>query len=80
MCMDYCEDPARSCYLCQQIFKTEDRLFSASKDLIHNTVIQTFFSTDANRGVLTTKPLEDVVQGHSYQVEDLIEAQKRSNS
>ena len=28
-------------------------------------------------GVLTTRPLEDVVQGHSYQVEDLIEAQKK---
>ena len=26
--------------------------------------------------VLTTKPLEDVVQGHSNQVKDLIEAQK----
>ena len=29
-----------------------------------------------NQRVLTTKPLEDVVQGHSNQVKDLIEAQK----
>ena len=29
-----------------------------------------------NQRVLTTKPLEDVVQGHSIQVKDLIEAKK----
>ena len=33
-----------------------------------------------NNRVLTTKPLEDVVQGHSNQVKDLIEAQKRHGS
>ena len=33
-----------------------------------------------NLKVLTTKLLEDVVQGHSNQVKDLIEAQKRYNS
>jgi flagellar hook protein FlgE len=33
-----------------------------------------------NQRVLTTKPLEDLVQDRSNQVTDLIEAQKRYNS
>jgi hypothetical protein len=33
-----------------------------------------------NQMVLTTKPLEDLVQDRSNQVTDLIEAQKRYNS
>ena len=36
-----------------------------------------FSRVNIKKGIrLTTKPLEDVVQGHSDQVKDLIEAQK----
>ena len=48
-------------------------------EFMREIVTMTLIVRVNNLSVLTTKPLKDVVQGHSNQVKDLSEAQKRYN-